>query len=366
LLSRRAILALPLAAACRSPKAVFRGYAFIANQEGHALAAVDLQALAVARHIPLDGAPTQVAAAWTRSSIYALTPETGTVHEIQSDRLSFLRKLTVASTALSMRLDPGGQALYVLASEPRALIRVGLDSFRVEWRLILPGTPLDFDITADGTTGAVSLGASVHFVDLAAQKLGAHVGTRDGNGDFGAARFRSDGRALIACDRSARLVSIYDVASAQLITHLPVPLRPETLCFKPDGGQLFITGEGMDAVVIVNPFETEVAETVLAGHAPGAMAASNNDLVIANPQSGDVSILDILSRKLVAVVSVGNDPGFVAITPGDQFALVLNRKSGDVAVLRIGAVQRNRYSPAAPLIVIPVGSRPVSAAMPGV
>jgi YVTN family beta-propeller protein len=340
---------------------VFRGYAFIANQEGHALAAVDLQALAVARHIPIDGAPTQVAAAWTRSSIYALTPETGTIHEIQSDRLSFRRKLAVASSALSMRLDPSGNALYVLANEPRALIRVALDSFGVEWRLILPARPVDFDIDSQGKMGAVSLGSSIHFVDLGAQKLGAYVGS----GDYGLARFRFDGRVLIACDRTAKLISLYDVASARLITHLPVPLHPENLCFKPDGGQLFVTGEGMDAVVIVAPYETEVSETVLAGHAPGAMAASNTLLIVASPQSGDVSILDIVSRKVVAVVSVGSDPGFIAIVPGDQFALVLNRKSGDVAVLRIGAVQRTRY-PAALLTVIPVGSRPVSAAMPGV
>ena len=360
MLSRRNILAIPLAAACGSRKAVFRGYAFIANQEGHALAAVDLQALAVARHIPLDGAPTQVAAAWTRSSIYALTPETGTVHEIQSERLSFRRKLTVASSALSMRLDPSGNALYVLANEPRALIRVALDSFRVESRLMLPARPVDFDIDSHGKMGAVSLGPTIHLVDLSAQKLGTYVG----NGDYGLARFRFDGNVLIACDRTARLISLYDVASARLITHLPVPLRPENLCFKPDGGQLFVTGEGMDGVVIVAPYETEVSETVLAGHAPGAMAASNTLLMVASPQSGDVSILDILSRKVVAVVSVGSDPGYIAIMPGDQFALVLNRKSGDLAVLRIGAVQRTRY-PAALLTVIPVGSRPVSAAMPG-
>ena len=139
-----------------------------------------------------------------------------------------------------------------------------------------------------------------------------------GSGDFGAVRFRSDSRMLIACDPAARVLSLYDVDSAQLITRLPVALRPDNLCFKPDGGQLFITGEGMDAVVIVSPYETEVAETVLAGRAPGAMAASNSYLIVASPQSGDVSIMDILSRKVIAVVSVGSDPGFVTITPGDQ------------------------------------------------
>jgi YVTN family beta-propeller protein len=127
---------------------------------------------------------------------------------------------------------------------------------------------------------------------------------------------------------------------------------------------LFVTGEGSDTVVVVFPYHTpEVFETVLAGHGLGAMAASDSFLFIASPQSGNVSILDINTRRMIAVVSVGSDPGFIAITPDDQYALVLNRKSGDVAVLRVGTIQPNRYKSAALLTVIPVGSSPVSAAV---
>ena len=113
----------------------------------------------------------------------------------------------------------------------------------------------------------------------------------------------------------------------------------------------------MDAVVVVYPYHTpEVAETVLAGHAPGPMAASLAYLFVASPGSGDVNILEINSRKVVAVASVGADPGFIAVTPDDQYALVLNRKSGDVAVLRVGAITKNRDRRASLLTVIPVGS----------
>jgi len=67
-ISRRTLLALPLAAACTRPQEGFRGYAFVANQDGGAIAAVDLGALAVARHIPLEGAPTEITAAAERPS----------------------------------------------------------------------------------------------------------------------------------------------------------------------------------------------------------------------------------------------------------------------------------------------------------
>jgi DNA-binding beta-propeller fold protein YncE len=381
-ISRRSFLAVPvpmfLSIACSSrPTAGYRGYAFVANEDGQAVAAVDLQVMAVARHIALDASPSQVVAAQTRPSVYALTPATGSVHEIQSDRLSFKRKVAVGSSAVSMGLDAREGALYVLAREPRALMRVSLDSFQVEGRMGLPtpsdstgAGPVDFAIAPDGKTAAVSDGGAVRLIDLASGRVGDPLG----EGDFGAVRFRFDGRTLIAADRGERRLSLYDVASSRLITHLPVAVRPDNVCFNGDGGQLFITGEGMDGVVIVYPYNTpEVAETVLAGHAPGTMAASAAFLFIASPLSGTVSILQIATHRVIGVVSVGSDPGFVAVTRDDEYALVLNRKSGDVAVLRVGAIgaskdilPRDSLKKAALLTVIPVGSRPVSADVRGV
>ena len=72
------------------------------------------------------------------------------------------------------------------------------------------------------------------------------------------------------------MLSIFDVPSRRLVVNLPLAVRPDHLCFKADGGQVFVTGEGMDAVVVVYPYYTpQIGETVLAGHSPGAMAASS-------------------------------------------------------------------------------------------
>jgi YVTN family beta-propeller protein len=93
------------------------------------------------------------------------------------------------------------------------------------------------------------------------------------------------------------------------------------------------------------------------------MTASQGLIFITSPESGNVSVLDVASHKVIAVVAVGSDPGAVAISPDDRFALVLNRESGNVAVLEIEKILPNRYKSAAPDFVIPVGSRPVSAAI---
>jgi DNA-binding beta-propeller fold protein YncE len=365
--TRRALLALPLAAAfgnqgCTSRRAGFRGYAFIANEEGHAVAAVDLEALAVARHIPLDSAPVDVLALQTRPFVYALTPENGSIQEIQADRLSFARKLAVGSQAISMHLSPDQRAMYVLTSEPKALVRVALDRLAVDWKLPLSEDPHDFAISPDGKMAAVSAGLSVRLVDLGGRRIGNPLGQP---ADTGAVRFLSDSRTMVAANRGERLLSIYDVATSRLIVHLPIAVRPDSLCFSNDGGQLYVTGEGLHGVVIVYPYRGEVGQTVVAGHAPGAMAVSSDYLFVASPQSGDVSILSIGTQKVIGVLHVGSDPGFVAVTPDDQYALVLNRKSGDVAVLRVDLIAPNRYKERAAklLTVIPVGSKPVSAAV---
>ena len=364
-ISRRALLTLPVLAGCSRRSTAFSGYAFIANQEGQAVAAVDLGALAVAKHIPLDAAPSEVVAAATRPSVYALTPATGTVVEIETGHLRVGRRVTVGGTAASLQLAPDERTLCVLAREPRSLCTISTESMKLEWRIALPDDAVELAVSPDGGVAAVSSPQGVRFADLRARKLGDPLGL----GDFGALRFLSDGKTLIAANRGERVLSLYDVASAKLITHLPLGIRPDNLCFNRDGGQLFVTGEGKDAVVIVYPYHTpEVGETLLAGHAPGAMAASDTLLFIASPESGQVTVLSIDSRRVIGVVQVGSDPGFVAVTPGDQYALVLNRASGDMAVLSVRtiAANANRYKSAALLTVIPVGSRPVSAAVQAV
>jgi DNA-binding beta-propeller fold protein YncE len=84
---------------------------------------------------------------------------------------------------------------------------------------------------------------------------------------------------------------------------------------------------------------------------------------VANPQSGDVTILDLPTRRAIARASAGQEPAFIVITPDNQYALVLNRRSGDMAVIRVAAVTAKRTRSAPLFTVIPVGSRPVSVAV---
>ena len=349
--------------------AAFTGYAFVANEEGQAVAAVDLSAFAVARHIRIGGSPTAVATDPLRPAVYVLTPANGTLHEIDTARLSFRRKLTVCQAAISMRITPAGDAIYILCREPRRLVRVALDRFAVSAQIPLPEVPFDFDLAPpEAGLAAVSFSGagSIAFLDLS---RGVCERPTPVGGTLGMVRFQSNGAALIAANPGRRMLNLFDTAARRLIVNLPLAVRPDNFCFGGGGGQLFVTGEGMDAVVIVYPYQTEVAKTILAGRAPGAMAASSSPeyLFVANPGSGDVTVVDIATARMLVVAPVGSEPGYIAITPNDEYALVLNRKSGDMGVIRIGAIAANRFKPArhsrqaSMFTLIPVGSKPVAA-----
>ena len=355
-----------------------RAYAFVANSEGSTVAVADLATFAVARQIRLDDQPSQVIAPAGRSSVYVLTPASGSLHEIAVQQLKVQRKLRLGQAAVSMRLSPDENAIYVLLAQPRKLVRAVLDKFVVDWELALPTGGSDFDLGAYfdpvikgyRQVGAVSYGANggFAFFDPAGRKLFPVMRL---DGEVGAVRFQY-GKELIVANLTGRSLSVYNTLLQKRMTELPLKNRPDNLCFTEDFGQLFVTGEGSDAVSVVYPIHTpEVAETVLAGRQPGAMAVSVDPedanrrfqyLFIANPTSGDVSILGS-THKVIAVVSVGAEPCFVTTTPNSEFALVLNKKSGDMAVLRIATITRNRLKSASLFTMIPVGSAPVSAAV---
>jgi YVTN family beta-propeller protein len=348
--------------ACRRNDAASSGYAFIANEQGGGIAAIDLDILAVAKHIPIDGSPTQVIASTTRGAVYALTPADGTIHEIDTETLKFARKLKPEGQ-LDLLLHGQGddRHLYAISRQSRTVVAIDPEKFTVAWRLRLPEEPVDFTLSpVDPSIAAVTSSTGVRLVSLRERSLGEPLG----HGNFGQVRFLSNGERIAAADLDRNQVSVYRVPNPRLVAHLPIAVRPEHLCFNDDGGQLFVTGSGADAVVVLYPYDLpEVAETILVGHGPAAMSASASHLFITNPSAGSVTVLHIGTHRVIAVIPVGNDPGYVGITPDEQFALVLNRESGNVAVLNIQGIQPNRNKSAPLVTLIPVGARPVSAAM---
>lgn len=323
------------------------------------------------RHqIALDAAPSAVLAHPSKPKAFVLAPEAGTIYEIDLATYSVSRRARAGNSAVGMKVAPRKDAVWVLYGDPAVLVELPLDSFRPGRRIRFNSTPDTFDL-GEGNRAAVGFRPD-HRIEVASLDHASVERTITTEAEPSFVLFRSDGRTLIAGNAGQRSLAIFDVLTGTRIVRLPLAIEPHHFAVSPDGGQVYLSGEGMDAVAILFPYDTEIWQTVLAGHAPGAMAASDTKppyLLAANPDSDSITVLNGDTLTLAALVQVGRNPSQIVITPDQKWALVVNTQSGDLAVIRLLSLNQSQsarvlhYRTAPIFTMIPVGEKPVSAAV---
>lgn len=348
-----------LSAACGRRKATgFPGFALVATAGSSSIAAIDLMSFHLTKTIALSSPPSAITGAEDRS--YVLTPSNGSVHIIDS-RLNLVQSQRIAEGLSALRLTSDGERL--LALTPGELIVIQATSLRVVQRHRLNSLAFDIDVWRDSRVAISSKNEGrVELIDLS----NGHRQHVQMPGEIGAVRFRDDGQVLLVANWHDRSLTAIDVPTLQTIADLPLAMRPENLCFW-GTGQLFISGSGMDGVAIVYPYHTlQVDQTLLAGHEPGVMASCESPayLFAASRAGSSVCVVSVDVQKTIGYVEVGLEPRFITVTPDNQYALVLNRASGDMAVIRIPSIRANRFKTGAALFnMVPVGEQPVAAAI---
>src|SRR4051812_9943250 len=345
----------------------YQGYALVAAAGEKAISVVDLLRFRLTRTIPLDSAPTAVVPGPGYRRIYVLTPESGSVHVLNSE-LAHVGSAHLSHGVSTIRLTPDGKRLLATSNATNEVIDVNPETLRVNRRYKLAVQPAEMDVVNPDYAAIGSGPAGI--VELLRLESGARHRYKFG-GEIGALRFRRDGRLLVVANLASRSLTALSVPDLQVVADLPLAMEPKNLCFNADAGQLFVSGEGMDGVAIVFPYRVlQVEQTVLAGRDPGVMAVSGSPayLFVGSASGSDVCILNIATRKVVGIVDVAQRPEFITVTPDNQYALVLDRSSGNMAIIHISAFRLNpeasrTKSGAALFTILPVGSDPVHAAV---
>lgn len=362
-----------LGSACRHRKASgYPGYALVATSAEDSVAVVDLNRFQLAKKIELHASPSAVIATEARS--YALTPANGTVHLLDGAQLRKTGSIRLGDHIDIIRLTPDGKRLVGISGKSRQMVVADVESGKPLHRFGLDYEPLDFDLQIHAESKAVYAAISGQFAGDTASGTAEFIDLTNGgrrraklNGRLGDIRFRLDGALALLANYDQHSLIAIDTATAGVICEIALAMRPENLCFNSDQGQLFVSGSGMDGIAIVFPYRTlEVDQTLLAGHVPGAMVCSETPpyLFVASRAGSEISIVDIDSRKVIAVVQAGQMPNHITITPDQQYALVLNEASGDMAVIRITTITANRRKSGASLFsMVPVGGKPVDTAI---
>ena len=348
-LSRRTFLgtlgaagaALASAGCTRKRGTRYNGWLLVAGGAEKTVAVADLNEFQPMARIALPLEPDQLLQAGER--VYAVCREGGALIEISLGSLQVTGRINPGGKPVAARVLEGGKSALVALAEPAgrsdagALVLVDLESRKVTARMALAGAAGDLDV--NGAMAVVTVPSKNQLVRVALPEWKA-AGTTETGAQCRNVLFRRDGKTILAGAPATHEVVTVDAATGSLLARLPVAVAPERFCFNPDGGQMFVTGPGGDVVAIVSPYQNEVGETMLAGRTPAAMAVAErqNLLCVTNAESGSLTILDIDTRHLSASVHVGETPGEVVVTPDGEYALVVDRRSGSAAVVRLSTV----------------------------
>lgn len=347
-----------LAAGCSRKLAPrYFGWLLVASATEKGIAVADLSEFRHITTLGLNETPGQILR--VGSKVFATCPEARQLVEIDTSRFSAGIRVQMPGRIVAAAAAPDAGLLVLATAQPATLVIVEAKSARILHRIPLSSDPSGLDVS--GAVAAVA-GRTTDNITRFSLKDGRLLGATKLGEVCASMRFRNDGRAILAGLPNSRQIVTLNVETGALLARLPLRFAPGRFCFNADGGQMFVTAVGEDAVAIVSPYQSQVDQTIVAGRTPWGMAvsATRNLLLISNPASGDLTILDIETRRLSASVHIGGEPGQVLLTPDEEYALVISRDAGDVAVVRMRTVLDRSVKTKPLLTMFPMGGLPQS------
>jgi YVTN family beta-propeller protein len=315
--------------------------------------------------IPLPSVPAQVFRVGKK--VFVTCPDGLALCEIDAERFRIAGKIGFPGRIVASSVCPNGARIAILTDQPAALHLVDPLTRRVTDRTALPAAPATLDVTDEMAAVTTAAANSVIRVSL---RDGAIAGVTDLGLRPGVVRMHDDAKLILigAADRN-QIVTV-NSDTGILLARLPLAFTPARFCFNEDGGQMFVTGTTGDMIAIFRTYQSEVEQTIAAGRTPYGMAVGssggNSLLFITNVESGDLTIFDIETRAHKSSIHVGGQPGEVLLTPDGEYALTVDRESGNVAVVRLKTVlDRQSNEATAPMVkplftIFPTGSAPQS------
>ncbi len=155
-------------------------------------------------------------------------------------------------------------------------------------------------------------------------------------------------------DEAGDCVVIFDQLSRSIIETVPVGDKPRGIVMSPDRAKVYIVNSGSDSISVLDTLTSEVTDTIFLGLGvnPGDIAITHDGrlLLTANKGSGNISLIDPDSQRVIEHIPVGQSPSQVAVGPWGDWAYVTNQRSNNLMIIdlnerRVSATIATRPEP---------------------
>jgi len=168
-------------------------------------------------------------------------------------------------------------------------------------------------------------------------------------GDAGVGRPGSDGRTM----------DVIDIASRRRVATIDfgAPERPHCAVFGPDG-RLYVTAEVTNSVKVVDPRTNAVVDLLPTDQKESHMLVLSGDgrtAYTSNVGAGTVSVIDIATRKVTAVVAVAARAQRIALSTDGRWLFTADQDAPRLAVID---TKSNKLAPGVALPGVAYGTAP--------
>jgi YVTN family beta-propeller protein len=339
----------------------YREYAYVTNGGSGTVTVVDVVNVRLDRELAVGQNPVAVAASPTRNEVYVVNSGTatgqGSVSVINAENNTVAATIPLHRLPVSIEVDPAGELAYVADSGSNAVSVVDLKARR-EIALIGAGEePVFTRLSPDGKTLAIANrgGNSLSLADPASRKVRAVFEGCPGAQDV--VILPDSTKAFAACAAGHQVMSV-DLAHGgqpdRLEALMDVGRGPVQLALKPDGGELFACNSLSDNISEVVTNTNDVGGAYMMGDDPvrGLVSSDNSMLYVGNLHSQEVTVYAIDEGKRIGSIHVGDGPAALAFSNSGFLLLVVDARSGDIAVVRTHTPKPSLFT------MIPAGRAP--------
>ena len=134
-------------------------------------------------------------------------------------------------------------------------------------------------------------------------------------------------------------VSVFDVVNLRLDRQLPVGINPSGVTANPKRNEVYVVNSGTaqtnGSISVIDTEKNVVAATIPVHRQPYFLSVDpTGDMAyVANSGSNSVSILDLKTRREIAIVGTGEGPGLARIAPDGKSLVVTNRVGNSISIL---------------------------------
>jgi YVTN family beta-propeller protein len=289
---------------------------YVSNQGANNITVFDKKSGEAVRVIPTGGGPAGIALDQRARRAYAAIPNSDTIETIDVTAGEVTDRIMLRSgdRPSEVALSPDGRTLFTANAGSNTVSAIDLFSFTESGRITVGNGPASILVDRPGRRAYIfnGLSSTISVIDVANRALAATITTEPGplRGQF-----NRNGDRLYVIHEWSPYLSVIDTASLAVVKRISVGMGFKAMKVDTSTDMLYLGKDHDVTVGVYEPFSLFPVDFLQTGSGITFLTidGEGNNLLMVSPEGRRLLIMNLISRKTLSVIEVGDAPYGVTV-----------------------------------------------------